>query len=212
MRKKILPLRYQLSHEELKQLSPIVSGKLSRSWDDGLNVLVKEIKELVSEKKTNNSNVSESSTKPNQSNIDEPDKRISDVEFYFHTKDFDKSLEICNAILAEKTNVNVLVKKAEILNQLGKTKEAIDVYDSVLSLDPTNSVAKYGKNLLLNQIDSQEDVENLISMGMAARNLGNYHEALNCFEKALHLDPRNVSALIKTGHALGKLGKKSRIH
>lgn len=49
--KKILPLRYQLSHDELKKLSPIISGKLSRSWDDGLDALTKEVRELVQEKK-----------------------------------------------------------------------------------------------------------------------------------------------------------------
>jgi len=42
--KKILPLRYKLSHEELKKQVPIISGKLSRSWDDGLEALVKEVK------------------------------------------------------------------------------------------------------------------------------------------------------------------------
>lgn len=48
--KKILPLRYGLTHDELTNYAPLLSGKLSRSLDDGLETLVSEVKELVEEK------------------------------------------------------------------------------------------------------------------------------------------------------------------
>lgn len=50
--KKILPLRYNLSQDELARQQPLLSGILSRSWeDDGLNALVAELKQIVRNKK-----------------------------------------------------------------------------------------------------------------------------------------------------------------
>lgn len=49
--KKILPLRYNLSHEELKKQTPLISGIISRSWDDGIEKLSDEILEILNKKK-----------------------------------------------------------------------------------------------------------------------------------------------------------------
>lgn len=49
--KKILPLRYRISHDEVVKYSPLLSDTISRSWDEGLDNLAKEVKELVEEKR-----------------------------------------------------------------------------------------------------------------------------------------------------------------
>lgn len=49
---KILPLRYHLSHDELAKQQPLLSGILSRSWDeDGIEKISHEILEILSKKK-----------------------------------------------------------------------------------------------------------------------------------------------------------------
>ncbi len=50
--KKILPLLYEISHKEITNEYPILSDIVSRSWDDGLEKLAYEVKELVMEKKS----------------------------------------------------------------------------------------------------------------------------------------------------------------
>lgn len=49
--KKILPLLYEISHKELTDQYPILSDIVARSWDEGLENLASEVKELIDEKK-----------------------------------------------------------------------------------------------------------------------------------------------------------------
>lgn len=48
----ILPLRYELSHDELTKVSPTLAGIFSRSWDEGIDKLANEVKGLVEERKS----------------------------------------------------------------------------------------------------------------------------------------------------------------
>jgi len=47
----ILPLRFDISHDELAKTSPTLAGIFSRSWDEGIDKLANEVKELVDERK-----------------------------------------------------------------------------------------------------------------------------------------------------------------
>lgn len=49
--RKILPLFYKITHEEIVDKYPILADIVGRSWDDGLDTLAQEIKELVDEKR-----------------------------------------------------------------------------------------------------------------------------------------------------------------
>lgn len=49
----VLPLRYEISHDEVARVSPILAGIFSRSWDEGIEKLSNEVKELVEERKIN---------------------------------------------------------------------------------------------------------------------------------------------------------------
>ncbi len=48
----VLPLRYELSHEDLVKVSPSLAGIFSRSWNEGIDKLANEVKELVEEMKS----------------------------------------------------------------------------------------------------------------------------------------------------------------
>jgi len=52
--KRILPLLYKISHEEITGQYPILADIVARSWDDGLDNLANEVKEMVNEKKSQN--------------------------------------------------------------------------------------------------------------------------------------------------------------
>ena len=45
----ILPLRYKITPEQVAKVSPTLAGIFSRSWDEGIEKLSKEVKELVDE-------------------------------------------------------------------------------------------------------------------------------------------------------------------
>lgn len=49
--RKILPLFYKITHEEIVDKYPILADIVGRSWDDGLDTLAQEIKELVDKKR-----------------------------------------------------------------------------------------------------------------------------------------------------------------
>jgi tetratricopeptide (TPR) repeat protein len=53
----------------------------------------------------------------------------------------------------------------------------------------------------------QNKLNGLISKGIALEELGKYEEALECFEKALSLDPKHAIAWNNKGASLGILGK-----
>lgn len=47
----ILPLRYGLTHKEVADISPTLAGLFSRSWDEGIDKLANDVKDLVRERK-----------------------------------------------------------------------------------------------------------------------------------------------------------------
>lgn len=49
----LLPLRYNLTPEDIKKNLPLLAGILSRSWDDGVDDLILEVKNILKEKDTN---------------------------------------------------------------------------------------------------------------------------------------------------------------
>jgi len=111
--KKILPLRYKLSQQEINEKYPILSGILSRSWDDGLDKLVEEAKQLVEAKqkqsgeKTDNSNI----RKRDMENINQQD--IS--------KSPNRIIEVDENIMNSLKNISKDAKDGEIIFLKGKS-------------------------------------------------------------------------------------------
>lgn len=85
-----------------------------------------------------------------------------------------------------------LVKKVYRLIDQGKYQEAIECFDKVLELNPTDSNAWNRKGLIL-----------------AGSKIKKHHEAVECFNKSLELDSKNVEAWCNKGATLALI-KKNR--
>lgn len=67
----ILPLRYEISNEEVAEVSPTLAGIFSRSWDEGIEKLAIEVKDLVGERKIKFSSNTET-PRPSHSSSSKP--------------------------------------------------------------------------------------------------------------------------------------------
>jgi len=74
-----------------------------------------------------------------------------------------------------KENISELIKKGNEFLTDGKFEESLSFFDQACILQPTNPD-------LLNK------------KGVALRGLGRYDEALECFNKSLQLDPRDLDS------------------
>jgi tetratricopeptide (TPR) repeat protein/streptogramin lyase len=109
-------------------------------------------------------------------------------------------------------------KGFDLYNQ-GKYQESIEHFEKVLKIAPDNESARYNRFLALERLSEEkpsydsntsfysEGATSLIGKGVALDNQGKYQEAIEWYDKALRIDPNNVSALYGKGLALYNLGK-----
>jgi coenzyme F420-reducing hydrogenase delta subunit-like protein len=156
-----------------------------------------------------------------------PDKRYTD---------FTELKEILMEIYADFTEEKYLVvgkpeklteidwnNKAGALLNLGKQEDAIECYDTALTINPRSDLAWINKGLaLFNLGKHQEAVEcydkSLVinpefedawnNKGVALADLGKPHHAIECYDKALMINHRNANAWGNKGRALANLGKR----
>ena len=110
------------------------------------------------------------------------------------------------------------------LNNMGKYQEAIEAFDRVVDMDPSNTAAWNNKGYALINLGRYEDglqaCEKALEIdpnnvyawnnkAWALNNLGRYEEALQSSEKALEIDPYNSNALNYKAWALDNLGNAS---
>ena len=95
---------------------------------------------------------------------------------------FEKALNI------HPNSTNVLVSKANVLDNLQKTEEALSVYDRALRIDSTNEYACYNKALCLQKCHRED-------------------EALTLCEQFLRIEPNNSSTLSHKFSILYSLGR-----
>tara|TARA_B100000686_G_scaffold135750_1_gene142956 strand:- start:3009 stop:4475 length:1467 start_codon:yes stop_codon:yes gene_type:complete len=103
-------------------------------------------------------------------------------------------------------DVPEIYKKAHEHFMLGEYNEAIDLYDEILEISPTNKKTSLMKGIALSNLERyksstiefykvyQQDPENitaLIGMGVGFGNFGEYKEALKYFEAAYEILPEN---------------------
>jgi tetratricopeptide (TPR) repeat protein len=87
----------------------------------------------------------------------------------------------------ESSEVKTLMERAyDFLNE-GEIEHALQLYDKILQINPT-------------------DIHALNYKGLALASLGHYDEAIQWYDKVLKIDPTNVSALNNKGVALYNLG------
>jgi predicted O-linked N-acetylglucosamine transferase (SPINDLY family) len=94
---------------------------------------------------------------------------------------------IAGALKSNPRDMRALVNYGNVLNLLGRFKQAIESYDRALAIAP--------------------DAETLNNRGNALQSLGRPIEALASHDRALALNPQDVKALYERGCVLNELGR-----
>ena len=90
--------------------------------------------------------------------------------------------------ILDKYNYERNISRAYSLAHKGRYEEALDCWDRILNMNPSDSASWYAKGALLyNDLDK-------------------YQEALSCFEKALEISPNDEQALTGKQLCQEKLG------
>jgi len=107
-------------------------------------------------------------------------------EAYSSLKEYDKSLDVYNRLLRVNTrNVRVLSKIAEIYHEKGDLDRAIDGYRKITEIEPGTENARIA----------------WLNMGNVLDDAGKYTEAIEAYEKALVISPKDDSAYYNLGLA-----------
>lgn len=105
-----------------------------------------------------------------------PTEALTEGQKYLDTDSPQKALDFFeNFLAAHPGNANAILKKAEALEKLGRTEEALTHYNRAIAADNTLAIAHLHKGGLLNR-------------------LRRYDEALNCYEQALLAQDRKATA------------------
>ncbi|QUC65552.1 hypothetical protein NsoK4_04770 [Nitrosopumilus sp. K4] len=119
-------------------------------------------------------------------------------------------------------SIELLLKNAQILLNLGNPKEALVLYEKVLFQEPTHKEALLKKGHVLgklgkyeNTIDCydaviQQDSGNLLAYlnkGLAHHYVGECDVAIRCFDMVLDSKPNNTTALYNKASSLVKSGR-----
>jgi tetratricopeptide (TPR) repeat protein len=103
--------------------------------------------------------------------------------------------------------------KGLALGRLGRPQEAISCFDRALEIDPYDDIAQRSKDIELEEIKAMDtrthspDESSLISQGLQLNIDGKHEEAIQCFDRALEIDPENDYALAMKGACFAILHK-----
>ncbi|MDC0638510.1 tetratricopeptide repeat protein [Nitrosopumilus sp.] len=103
--------------------------------------------------------------------------------------------------------------KGLALGRLGRPQEAISCFDRALEIDPYDDIAQRSKDIELEEIKAMDtrthspDESSLISQGLQLNIDGKHEEAIQCFDRALEIDPTDESTWESKGDTLNSLGK-----
>ena len=117
--------------------------------------------------------------------------------------------------------IEFLLNHGQTLMNLGNPKDALVIYNKILSRDPKNIVALLKKGHILGQLARYEQAiiqydivlsqENnllaLLNKGLAHHYLGQADVALDCYEQVLKEKPNNPTALYNKASSLIKSGR-----
>ncbi len=100
--------------------------------------------------------------------------------------------------------------KGNILRDLGNYPEAIACYDRALALHPTNAVVAQDRRSASLALQRQTAVDEWNGKGLKlGRDRETLGEAIECFDRAIAIDPTNAASWIGRGNALKRLGNHS---
>lgn len=115
------------------------------------------------------------------------------VYFLAQNKHYDEALSlISSAIAKDSSNYQLSVDKANIIQMSGNTSGAIDAYRAILQKNNAPSV--------------------WINLGNSLRLQSQYKSALDCFQKAIELDPNYADAYLYKGLVCEAIGEFKKAH
>ena len=91
--------------------------------------------------------------------------------------------------------------KGLALGRLGRPQEAIDCFDKALEIDPYDDISQRSKDIELEEIKAIDtmthspDESSLVTKGLDLQTDGKFDEAIQCYDKALEINPENDHAL-----------------
>jgi tetratricopeptide (TPR) repeat protein len=138
----------------------------------------------------------------------------------YELKKYEESLECCNkALKVDPNDIDAWTHKGWALQELKKYDEAIECWNKSIQIDDNNNhVNEWNKDtqtIIHHNLKGRSETaifnrifaEKLINKGTAYNFLKKYDLAIECFNKALEIDPKNGVLWNKKGFALGNLGK-----
>ncbi|MBF0358577.1 MAG: tetratricopeptide repeat protein [Magnetococcales bacterium] len=113
------------------------------------------------------------------------------------------------AITIDNSRALLFYNLATSLHPLGRREEAIKALESAREKEPGNSQISSYLNAILNTTNSSVDIgENqALQKAVEFHQSGKFQEAIICYQKALELNPENLSALSNFGAALQAAGR-----
>lgn len=151
-------------------------------------------------------------------------KHLYDHGYYYQSKgNYQRALQYFIEILERDPGDAVIwVEKGDVLQNLGRTDEALAAIDAGLRLDPANEYAMCKKSRILCSTGRQADalgvIETALSItrdsrallvekGIVLHELGKNEEAIRTLDHAVEKDKNGGYALGAKGRVLGKLGR-----
>jgi tetratricopeptide (TPR) repeat protein len=137
---------------------------------------------------------------------------------------YDLSLEV------DPSNTDVLLNKAKLLRKLGNDKDAMSYYDAVLKINPDDIDVLTDKIILLDVLKDEKvtiegektiriindiiekntnDADMLVRKGILLDILHKPMEAIECYDKALKIDPRSDFAFYNKACTTSLKGNKN---
>jgi tetratricopeptide (TPR) repeat protein len=143
---------------------------------------------------------------------------------FFHSKDYSRALASIEEFLeVDAGDHDILNVKAQVLDSLGRSAEALSCVDRCLQFEPNNAGDLGNRALLLTKLMRLEEalscceqilamepkrIDILIKRAQLLHNLHRRDDALQCAHQAVALGPTDLTALNMRGMILDEMGRR----
>ncbi len=140
---------------------------------------------------------------------------ISSIKNLISSGNYELAINKINKLLLESNQQYSLLNLLGIaLNRLGKTNEALEVFDNAIKLSPDKSAAFINKGILLVSIQKYDEAISIFkdavnvdysnpsvhfSLALALETAGDITDSITEYETAIRLDPNNHNAYTNLG-------------
>ncbi len=215
--KTILPVWHRVTRPEVERFSPILADKLGVSTDRGLDVVVREILNVIRPKEDTHGDENEkkdhASVATHEVQERQPTKLLAEAEKHLEDGRYQEALEKTTKIVQrDPRNAEALAIRASALGGLGRYREAVEVATTALTYSALNTRALVARAFSYGSLGKQADAirdamtvlqntntlrtpRNLLDRSAAYFLLGQYDEALQEIGEVMRTEPRSLRVL-----------------